>query len=98
VHGEQTIEHLRRNEGVIWNGELNAHQDSFKAADDKKNQRITDVHQANFFVVNCRDPIVQYLQGRQTWSRCDGLVEDYGRRSLRCHNIYFFRRYFSVVR
>ena len=62
VHGEEPIEGLRRDKGVIRNGELHAHQQGFKSCNDEKQQRITDVHQPKALVVDGRHPAMQHFK------------------------------------
>ncbi len=62
VHGEELVEDLRRDEVIVGEGQLNAHQDRFKASDDQKEEGVDDVHQPDFFVIDCRQPLVDDIE------------------------------------
>ena len=62
VHGEELVEDLRRDEVIVGHGELNAHQDRFEAGDDQKDERVDDVHQADLFVVDGGQPLVDDVE------------------------------------
>ncbi len=64
MHGEQAIEDLRRDEGVVGDGELNADEQSFNARDDQEDERVGDVHQADLLVIDRGDPILQDVESQ----------------------------------
>ena len=80
VHRKQSIEHLRREKVILWNGELNANQHRFQAGDDQKNQCVPDIHQADLLVIDGGGPGVQRLEKERARlrRRLDG-VGDRGR-------------------
>ncbi len=43
---------------IVRDGQLDSHQDRFKASDDQKYEGVDDVHQPYFFVIDCRQPLV----------------------------------------
>ena len=64
VHGEHAIEHLRRNKIVVRAHQLDAHDDRFDAADDKKKEGVEDVHHAQPLVIDRGYPFVQCCNPR----------------------------------
>ena len=62
MHGEQAVEDLRRDEVVVGDGKLDAHQQRFNARDDQEDERVADVHQADLLVIDRGDPVVQYVE------------------------------------
>ena len=64
MHGEELVEDLRRDEVIVGHRELNAHQHRFNAPDDKKDQRVGDVHQPDLLVIDRREPLVDHIQRR----------------------------------
>jgi hypothetical protein len=62
MHREQTIEDLRRNEGVVRDGKLNAHQQRFKAGDEQEYQRITDIHDPDLLVIYRCHPLMHHIE------------------------------------
>ena len=64
VHGEQTVERLRRNEMVVRDGQLDAHDRGFQAADHQEQDAVADVHQAESLVIDGDDPVVHAVEQR----------------------------------
>src|SRR5260370_36792408 len=83
MHREQTVEDLRRNEMIVGNRKLNPHQHRFEAANDEKDQRIRDIHQADSLVINRRHPLVHHIK---RWAPLclQRLIDGFEYRSM-CH-------------
>ena len=61
VHGEKTIEDFRFQKGVVRYGKLQANGHSHQPCDHQKNESRSDVHQAQFLVINGDDQAVQSI-------------------------------------
>ena len=61
VHGEEAVEGLRGDEVVVGDEKLDAHQHGFNAGDDKEDEGVADVHQADLLMVDGGNPVVQHL-------------------------------------
>ncbi len=49
---------------IVGNSKLNSHQQRFEPPDDKKDERIGNVHQADLFMIDSRYPLVDNFQPR----------------------------------
>ena len=56
VHGEEAIESLRGNDVVVRQGQLYADHHRLKTPDQKKKQRVRDVHQPDLLMIDRGDP------------------------------------------
>ena len=64
MHREHAVENLWRNEMVMRNDELYAHDRRFDAADDEHQKRVEDVKNPELLVIDGDNPIVQPLADR----------------------------------
>src|ERR1035437_9020859 len=80
MHGEQPVEDLWSDEVIVRNRQLNPHQQRLRSGEDQEDERIDDVHDADFLVVYGRKPLVYYA-GSGGVARGCGLVygfQDWG--------------------
>jgi hypothetical protein len=61
MHGEHAVEDLRRDKIIVRMDELDAHDPRFNPADHEKNQGVEDIHDAQPFVIDGRNPFVQSI-------------------------------------
>ncbi len=47
---------------IVGNGKLNAHQQRFEARDEEEDERIADVHEADFLVIDRGDPLLHDIE------------------------------------
>ena len=82
MHGEQAIEDFGRDEVIVGDRQLGAHDRGFHATDHQEQDAVAEVHQPQPLVIDRDDPVVQHLhqragslalrrndQGRQYWLR-----------------------------
>ncbi len=62
VHGEEAVEGLRGDEVVVGDEKLDAHQYGFNAGDDKEDEGVADVHQADLLMVDGRNPVLHLIE------------------------------------
>ena len=72
VHGEQLVEGLRRDEMIVRDGQLDAHDRGFQAADHQEQDAVDDVHQAELLVIDRDDPLVHTGRTAAWRPRCAG--------------------------
>ena len=64
MHGEELVEHLGRDEAIVGDGKLDAHQHRFDARNQEENESVPDVHQPDLLVIHCCQPLVHQIQRR----------------------------------
>ena len=64
MHREHAVENLWRDEMVMRNDELYAHDRRFDATDDEHQKRVEDVKNPELLVIYGDDPVVESLADR----------------------------------
>src|SRR5258708_19741368 len=72
MHREHPVKDLRRNKVLVGRAELDADDRGLNSTDQKKNQGIKDIHDAEPLVINCCHPIVKPVYKRS--DRCFRLL------------------------
>ena len=72
VHREETIEHLRRDDGEVRIRQLDPHDRGFEAADREKDDGVDHIHQPEALVIDRDDPLVQAVEQRRRGGSCTG--------------------------
>lgn len=70
---------------VVRHEELDAHENRFDARDNEEDERVADVHQADLFVIDSGDPILQLIEPAVLEGWIDGDL------SLRRHGFLVLR-------
>src|SRR6267154_920345 len=68
---------------IVGHRKLNPHQHRFEAANEEKDQRVRDIHQADLLVIDRRHPLVHHIQ---RWAPLclQRLIDGFEYRSM-CH-------------
>ena len=81
MHREELVVLLRRQKVLIWPRQLQAHDESFDAAEQEKNKRRHDVSDADRLVIDGREPAAEPgadSQMRSNFSASEGVASTVG--------------------